>query len=46
MKTIRFTEKSNGFCGLFSEIPGEKEAAVILMNDDDPDDFLSNIGMK
>ena len=45
MKT-RFTENSSGFCGLLSEIPGKKEAAILLMNDDGPDDFLSKIGMK
>lgn len=37
MKKIRFTEKSNGFCGLFSETPEKREAAIILMNDDGPD---------
>jgi len=46
MKKIRFTEKSNGFCGCFSGMLGEREAAIILMNDDGPDDFLSRIGMK
>ena len=27
-------------------MPGKQEAAIILMNDDGPDDFLSRIGMK
>ena len=40
MKT-RFTENSDGFCGLLSEVPGKQEAAILLMNDDGPDDFLS-----
>lgn len=46
MKKIRFTEKNNGFCGLFSETPGKREAAIILMNDDGPDVFLSKVGLK
>ena len=46
MKKIRFTEKSNGFCGCFSGTTGKQKAAIILMNDDGPDDFLSRIGIK
>ena len=46
MKKIRFTEKSDGFCGLFSEAPEKQEAVLILMNDDGPDDFLSKVGSK
>ena len=46
MKKIRFTEKSNGFCGCFSGTVGMQEAAIILTNDDGTDDFLSKVGMK
>ena len=46
MKKIRFTEKGNGFCGCFSGTTGKQKAAIILMNDDGPDDFLSRIGIK
>lgn len=30
MKKIRFTEKSNGFCGCFSGTTGKQKAAIIL----------------
>jgi len=46
MNKIRFTEQSDGFCGCFSGTTGKQEAAIILMNDDGPDDFLSKVGVK
>ena len=41
-----FHAETDGFCGAFSQTSGDGRAAIIIMNDDGPEDFLLKIGMK
>ena len=44
MRKIRFTERTDGFCGLLSQQEGK--AVIILTEDEYPDMFLVKKGMK
>ena len=46
MKIKMFHAETDGFCGAFSQTYDDERAAIIIMNDDGPEDFLSKVGMK
>lgn len=46
MKLLKYQTEPDGFCAVFSQIPEDGRAAIIIMNDDGPEDFLSKIGLK
>ena len=43
---MKFRKETDGFCGSFSPLKEETKAAIIVMNDDGPEDFLSKVGIK
>ena len=46
MRLTHFTMKKDGFCGLFSPITVNRNAAVIILEDGPPDSFLVKTALK
>ena len=46
MNLIHFTVKEDGFCGLFSPIAENRNAAVIILEDGHPDSYLVKTALK
>ena len=46
MSLIHFTVKKDGFCGLFSPIAENRNAAVIMLEDGPPDSYLVKTALK
>ena len=46
MSLIHFTVKKDGFCGLFSPIKENKKAAIIVLEDSHPDNYVVKTAMK
>ena len=46
MRLKQYTVERDGFCGLFSPIEGNKNAAVIVLEDGHPDSYIVKTAMK
>lgn len=46
MKLTQYTVKKDGFCGLFSPIKENKKAAIIVLEDSHPDNYVVKTAMK
>ena len=46
MKLTQYTVKKDGFCGLFSPIKENKKAAIIVLKDSHPDNYVVKTAMK